>query len=288
MKRKQRYYSDEDTDKGLTPSELKRTRRERQKEYMRHWFHSNFQDPVHETPYNSEEGGYLYIWGGPYNAHEELEAEFGRLVPFERIEELANEIEDEDGIYDWAPGLDHPDTTQRKIAWLQDQDEFPPSDADALEDVIERLESGVKPIYGSADELKKRRVALESLERLKLALPNPTPLHGGIGHNRPPIDDNDPHGAALQEARDAEETISAELAKPEPNALEVAEATSRLQKALGWFGTKLDKAADSFASTIGNAAAIGAVAQIFPEVRHLTAEAVHAVTQWLSHVTIPL
>ncbi len=77
MARGQRYYSDEDIERGVTRSELKRMGRERQKEYIRHWFHSNFEDPAQETPYNSREGGYLYIWGGPYNAHDELYGEFG-------------------------------------------------------------------------------------------------------------------------------------------------------------------------------------------------------------------
>jgi hypothetical protein len=76
MARRRRYYSEDDIERGITPSELKRAGRERQKEYMHHWFHRNFEDPVQETPYNSQEGGYLYIWGGPYDAREQLYDEF--------------------------------------------------------------------------------------------------------------------------------------------------------------------------------------------------------------------
>jgi hypothetical protein len=72
MTRRRRYYTDDDIEHGITPSELKRAGRDRQKEYMRYWFHRNFEDPAEETPYNTREGGYLYIWGGPYNAHDEL------------------------------------------------------------------------------------------------------------------------------------------------------------------------------------------------------------------------
>ena len=34
----------------------------------------NFEDPANETPYESSEGGYIYIWGGPYDALEQLSA----------------------------------------------------------------------------------------------------------------------------------------------------------------------------------------------------------------------
>ena len=42
------------------------------------WFFSNFEDPVHHTPW--DEGGYVYIWGGPYDAREEIEAAFGSQI----------------------------------------------------------------------------------------------------------------------------------------------------------------------------------------------------------------
>lgn len=44
---------------------------------MRDWFFHNFADPVHEMPYNSREGGYQYIYGGPYDPDEELQGRFG-------------------------------------------------------------------------------------------------------------------------------------------------------------------------------------------------------------------
>src|ERR1019366_5514473 len=86
MARRRRYYSEDDCERGITPSQLKRAGRARQKEYMRYWFYRNFEDPANETPYNSEEGGYLFIWGGPYDAREELYAEFEKLVPDARID----------------------------------------------------------------------------------------------------------------------------------------------------------------------------------------------------------
>jgi hypothetical protein len=89
MAQARRYYSDDDIERGVAPSALKRMGRSRQKEYMRHWFHRNFEDPAQETHYDSSEGGYIYLWGGPYNAYDELYNEFGPLIPDERISEAA-------------------------------------------------------------------------------------------------------------------------------------------------------------------------------------------------------
>ena len=37
-------------------------------EAMKEWFWENFEDPANETPYESREGGYQWIWGGPFDA----------------------------------------------------------------------------------------------------------------------------------------------------------------------------------------------------------------------------
>jgi hypothetical protein len=59
---------------------------------MRHWFHQHYTDPVENTPYESAEGGYIYIWGGPYDPREELEDEFSGVAREIAIEELAEEL----------------------------------------------------------------------------------------------------------------------------------------------------------------------------------------------------
>jgi len=57
--------------------ELKNVDSEVQKDVMRHWFISNYENPAERTPYESKEGGYIYIWGGPYDAGEVLGELFG-------------------------------------------------------------------------------------------------------------------------------------------------------------------------------------------------------------------
>jgi len=59
---------------------------------MRDWFHDNYEDPAENCPYESAEGGYQYIWGGPHEALEVLSEEFEDLVNFQTIEELADEL----------------------------------------------------------------------------------------------------------------------------------------------------------------------------------------------------
>ncbi len=64
-----------------------------QKNIMRNWFYSNFEDPANHTPYESKEGGYTYIWGGPFDARYELENMFTNYGSAESINELVSELE---------------------------------------------------------------------------------------------------------------------------------------------------------------------------------------------------
>lgn len=76
---------------------------EEQASALLEWFQARFQDPAHETPYMSSEGGYIWIHGGPYDAKEELEERFSGLVPEEVITFVAEYVEGIDGVWEWAP-----------------------------------------------------------------------------------------------------------------------------------------------------------------------------------------
>ena len=74
------------------------------------WFRANYEDPAESTPYDSGEGGYQYIWGGPCDAREELKDHFSNELEsnfnadeIEEILEVAAEEIEEDGTVDWAP-----------------------------------------------------------------------------------------------------------------------------------------------------------------------------------------
>jgi hypothetical protein len=66
---------------------------------MIEWFRGVFKDPADGVPYNSGEGGYQYINGGPYDALEELSAQFPNALPDE-LEAAASELEAES--YEWV------------------------------------------------------------------------------------------------------------------------------------------------------------------------------------------
>src|SRR5438067_5588906 len=65
-----------------------------QSEFMKQWFRERYEDPAERTPFDSAEGGYIWIFGGPYDAQEELEAQFSGVVPDEVIAELAEQLSD--------------------------------------------------------------------------------------------------------------------------------------------------------------------------------------------------
>jgi len=92
----------------VTPSRIRRLGREAQVQLIAEWFFSLHQDPANGTPYNGREGGYLYVHGGPYDAREQIEAEFSDYVD-EDIIEAATDFVESDGTLEWAPGSNHPD-----------------------------------------------------------------------------------------------------------------------------------------------------------------------------------
>lgn len=90
---------------------LERASIEDQQIAVREWFLSRYCDPAQETPYNSREGGYLYIHGGPFNADDEINDRFSGIISDEVLQEVISELENDMGS-EWAPiirGYDHDD-----------------------------------------------------------------------------------------------------------------------------------------------------------------------------------
>jgi hypothetical protein len=55
------------------------------------WFYDNYKDPAEGVPYDSSEGGYMYIAGGPYDPVEELYEQFPN-ADSQIVEEAARKI----------------------------------------------------------------------------------------------------------------------------------------------------------------------------------------------------
>ena len=89
---------------------------------MRKWFLDNYEDPVHSLPYESREGGYIWLDGGPYDPHEELHEKFGEFVPEAVIEELGDELFAES--HQWAAQVDLSDEDAYGIDYIAEAAEY--------------------------------------------------------------------------------------------------------------------------------------------------------------------
>ena len=59
-------------------------------EAMVEWFFTNFEDPAQSTPWD---GGYVFIWGGPRYAQDELDGAFGGVATDRAITAAVDRIE---------------------------------------------------------------------------------------------------------------------------------------------------------------------------------------------------
>ncbi|KZK80871.1 KAP family P-loop domain protein [Pseudovibrio sp. Ad46] len=70
------------------------------------WFHHYYEGPENELFYDKEDG-YIYIYGGPYGAEEEIRDQFEEFVTDEVIKSAVSSLE-RGGTVDWAPSPNHP------------------------------------------------------------------------------------------------------------------------------------------------------------------------------------
>jgi hypothetical protein len=192
--------------------------REARIEAMVEWFGDNFEDPAQETPYESAEGGYIYIWGGPYDAREEIGEAF-LDADEDEIEEAIDQIQ-ADGTFDWAPNGNRiqPDD--------YDEPDRPP--------LVEQLAD----LAGQLARIEEHVAALRALRWER-----DPPV--GIGHNRAPfeIDEDEPDFDELQESV---EDVRAELEKPAPqdnaDREKLDRAQSRFSRFRRWVNKQLSDA----------------------------------------------
>jgi hypothetical protein len=70
-------------------------------EAIKGWFFENFEDPVESTPYESAEGGYIYIWGGPYETRDIIETIFTDFASEGVIDQVVEDLEEATDV--WVP-----------------------------------------------------------------------------------------------------------------------------------------------------------------------------------------
>ena len=269
-----RYTTADDPD-GVTPSQLKRLSKKRQLEVMEAWFRSKYQDPAHDTPHNTREGGYQYIWGGPYDASDELQNEFGGVIRYEVIEKLVDSLQDE--TIDWAP-IDH-----------GEPDNDPPDTVDFGPE--EDVPDSVIP----ASDAEQRKDILRRIEAVEAALRDLQPVHGGIGHNHPPETPEEAKQPVLTEgeqleAAEALQGLREAVTSSEPDMLVVEQKKGFLKKIaakltglMGWAGKKAGEETIK-AIALTSIVAPEKLAAAYAKIQGL----IHAVETWaLTHLNIP-
>jgi hypothetical protein len=226
------------------------------------WFHQHYEDPANRTPYESAEGGYQWIWGGPHDASQELGDKFGDIVPQSYIDEAVKRVE-RDGILDWAP-----------VHTADDYDEPEPPDEPISLDIFLDEPSDR---YGSPEDHQARVRAREALDQLGAFLDTPRAI--GIGHNQPPEEEEEPD--EIKELRPAIAELSAELAKPNPIISLVKRWATPLRNAViasaKWTWKKIDTGLDAGVKAGATTAVAGIVAHYSDPLRH----AFEAVVNWL-------
>ncbi|TQM89788.1 hypothetical protein [Roseinatronobacter monicus] len=270
-----RRYGATETFDGYTATQFRRMKKTDRVEAMVEWFHAHFEDPAERTPYESAEGGYIWIWGGPHEATEEIEAEFGEVVDFELIGKAAEKVQ-ADGLFDWAP--------RPKPG---DYDEDPP-EGEADEDLDIAPTPNVPEPEARADVLQ-RIEALEQLIRPLVEEHSPPEILPGIGHNQPPPEFAIEEAVSREEWREVQaaiEELRAEATKPEPE-LEVVERGQnvfvRVLRAVGgWARDRINAGIDA-----GGAVLIGyGLADPQTVIGALTSVA-QSVATWISSMPWP-
>jgi hypothetical protein len=186
-------------------------------EHIKEWFFENFEDPVHCTPYITAEGGYQYIWGGPYDVRDIIENIFADSASDELIDAAIGEIQSEG--FEWVPN-----SARRQAPDEEDQPDFLLENASALHEKMMRRISSLE----------------EALAQLS----------HGIGHNHPP----EPIEALPLTAVDQKEIAAAiDVLKTQPlepldNGDSATAAAETLRSKGQKIGEWLMKQVDSFAS----------------------------------------
>ena len=101
-----------------------------QVDVMETWFRARYEDPAERTPHDSSEGGYIWIWGGPYEASEVLGHEFSGIIDDDTIDSLVQNLDSE--CTSWAP-TDRPGDDDDDF--ILDITDFHATFLDALSDI---------------------------------------------------------------------------------------------------------------------------------------------------------
>ena len=139
-------------DETHEPSDMTPEDRQHRIDLLVSWFLERFEDPAEHTPYETAEGGFQWIWGGPFYAVEVLSDRF----PDEDetiVQDAADQIEG-GGLIQWAPKPGHDYHAAHESAT---DPTVPTAHPDALIARIDRIMDGIPepvldPVFGLGDD----------------------------------------------------------------------------------------------------------------------------------------
>lgn len=244
-----------------------------QAEFLKEWFLFNFEGPEQHTP--RSEGDFVYVWGGPYDARDQLSDVFDTTVSEEALD-LAVERVERIG-FDWVPH-------DRRIVEVP---EYPDDNASAI--------TTPQSVSEWQAEVRTRLDDLEaSLSEVREA------GYGKIGHNAPPeaIEEEPLPSLDLDEIAKATDDGRAETETPKPKAGNVqsvlATFSSTVTKIVTWAAKKADIFADAAMKTggavAGPAALVWAINQLPGVYQTLLSKlqaAIASLEGLLHHINLP-
>lgn len=180
-----------------TPSGLDDMTEEEAVEAVKEWFFENFADPAENTPHESAEGGYQYIWGGPFDAEDVLLHYFSEELSDDVRWRVVEELNRMSGV--WAPNLSR----------IRDADEMPPEEQAAhLHDQM-----------------------LQAVSELEILIKEAEGPPVGIGHNYPPepIESAPLTADDLREVMEACATLKQQLIEPPDGGKAAQEAAEKIK-----------------------------------------------------------
>jgi len=110
---------------------------------MEGWFSENYDDPANFLPYETREGGYQYLYGGPYELDELLYEEFEDKYPDEYIKQVIKGLENQYGDVGWAKKPDEDNSSYVEKGYVEEGyfESDDPYDPKVREQEIKKMEA---------------------------------------------------------------------------------------------------------------------------------------------------
>lgn len=245
---RKRIFQAQEEQRASEEAEFEAHAKEAAVDEMVEWFNDNFEDPQNELPYDSEEGTFVFLWGGPFDANDMIGDHFANQYDQQWIDAAVEQVV-ADGVLDWAP-------TSHGAFYIS-----PDSELDDGGEIT--LDGG--PEEQPAEITARILTRLDELEAKLKEIANGPPA---IGHNQPPDDVGEPPYDEDDQA-DLEAAVAdtrEEVQKAEPDKLRLVRAREKFLKigsaVAKWVGRKADLAVDESIKATVKALAWGSVATL--------------------------